>query len=270
RATAPPCRTSPSWFPSVRWSSWLHDSLASAPGPTATGDSRSKGCPPAPAWRSWRSRRAAGRASPSISPPAIARAYSSFFRTPESPAPRWTASGVRAQKPRGRAAPGAPPGAWSAISYSDERGRFRIEGLTAGPLTVSAIHETGFAEVSGGLLEEGARKDVEVILTGGTSVSGTVRRQDGLVAAGAQVFAFAGGWGQSPWGQPTAATKTAVNGGYRIESLPPGEVLLRAVNVGDDPFAGLGSRQARLDRGSLLVRPGVAQVGGGLGSLKNR
>ena len=173
------------------------------------------------------------------------------------------------EKARLRAATGAPPGAWSAISYSDERGRFHIDGLSVGPLTVSAIHERGFAEVSGGLLEEGARKDVEVILTGGASVSGTVRRQDGRVAAGAQVFAFAGGWGQSPWQQPTAAARTDVNGGYRIDSVPPGEVLLRAVSVGDDPFAGLGSRQARSDRVPLLLRAGQAKAGVDLVVLKN-
>ena len=167
------------------------------------------------------------------------------------------------------AATGAPPGGSSAVSYSDERGRFRIEGLTAGPLTVSAIHEAGFAEVSGGLLEEGARKDVEVILTGRASVSGTVRRQDGRVAAGAQVFAFAGPWGQSPWGQPTAATRTAADGGYRIESLPPGELLLRAMNVGDDPFTGLVSRQPRPDRVPLVVRAGEAKAGVDLVVLKN-
>ncbi len=154
------------------------------------------------------------------------------------------------------AATGSPRGAWSGVSQSDARGRFRIDGLDEGPLTISALHESGVAEISAGLLDSDKPKEVEIILSEGATVSGIVRRQDGQLAAGVQVFAFAGTGAPSPWGQPTAATQTAADGRYRFASLPPGEVMVRAVNQGDDPFAALPSRQRRPDRAPLVLLAG--------------
>jgi hypothetical protein len=168
------------------------------------------------------------------------------------------------------AATGARRGPWSPPALSDDSGRFRIEGLTPGPLSVAASHASGVAELSPGNLEPGVPRVLEVILDGGAFVSGTVRRPDGRPAPGSQVFAFAGGWVQSPWGQPTGAAETAAaDGSYRVGPLPAGELIVRVTSPGDDPFAGLNSRHARPDRIALVLRGGERKRGVDLVVLDN-
>ena len=167
------------------------------------------------------------------------------------------------------ASTGAPRGPWSTAVLSDDSGRFRIEGLTPGALSVAAIHTSGVAELSPGNLEPGVPRVLDVILADGGFVSGTVRRPDGRPVAGSQVFAFAGGWVQSPWGQPTSATESGADGSYRVGPLPAGELMVRVASPGDDPFAGLNSRHARPDRVALVLRTGERKRGVDLVVLDN-
>jgi RNA polymerase sigma-70 factor (ECF subfamily) len=161
------------------------------------------------------------------------------------------------------AATGAPPAAARIAAQTDQQGRFHIEGLAAGSLTISARHESGIAELAAGPLADGATKDVEIVLADGGSVSGTVRRKDGRPAEGVQVFAFAGGWTQSTpaWSQPTAAVETGPDGSYRLGGLPAAEVTIRSVNRGADPFAGLPNRRPRPDRVALVFAAAEEKTG---------
>ena len=169
------------------------------------------------------------------------------------------------------ASTGAAPTAPTVVVYSDHKGSFRIQRLAPGPLTVSAIHESGVSEVSAGLLEMGVAKHVEVVLSAGASVSGTVSREDGQPASGAQVFVVADvlGYSGSRWPRPAAAAQTDSRGTYRITSVPPGNMVIRAVNPGDDPFTGLQSRRPRPDRVPVVVRAGEKRTGVDLVVLRN-
>jgi hypothetical protein len=61
---------------------------------------------------------------------------------------------------------------------------------------------------------------------------------------------------QSPWGQPTSAADTAADGSYQLGPLPAGELMVRVVNPGDDPFTGLSTRTTRPDRVALVLKAG--------------
>jgi RNA polymerase sigma factor (sigma-70 family) len=168
------------------------------------------------------------------------------------------------------AAIGTVPNRRNTIGFSDQAGRFRIEGLGAGPLSVSAVHDLGLTEVEAGTLETGDRKHVELILGQGASVTGTVRTESGRPAAGVQVFAItASAYTASPWPTPTAGAQTAADGSYRLGGLPAGEIVIRAANPGDDPFTVMMGRTRRPDNVAVALRPTENKAGVDLVVLKN-
>jgi RNA polymerase sigma factor (sigma-70 family) len=151
----------------------------------------------------------------------------------------------------------------NTIGYSDQQGRFRIERLPPGPLSLAVTHEAGIGELDAGVLAAGALQQVEIVLAAGASVTGTVRREDGRPAPGAPVFALAEMLGRfmGRWPQPASATRAGPDGRYRIDGVPAGEVLLRALNAGDDPITGMGNRQLRRDLVPLVLRAGERREG---------
>jgi hypothetical protein len=154
-------------------------------------------------------------------------------------------------------------------AVTDATGQFRITGGRPGALTVTARHDIGTAQLAAGTLAPGATMHVELVLGDGASVAGTVRRHDGTPARGAQVFAFAGGWSPQAGPQPSAATRAADDGSFRLPRLPPGEVIVRAGNPGDDPFAGVGSQTTRPDRVSLVLGADEQRTGVDLVVMRN-
>jgi protocatechuate 3,4-dioxygenase beta subunit len=151
----------------------------------------------------------------------------------------------------------------NTIGYSDEQGRFRIERLPPGALSLAVTHEAGIGELDAGMLAAGALQQVEIVLAAGSSVAGTVRLEDGRPAPGAQVFALAEMLGRfmGRWPQPVSATRAGPDGRYRIDGVPPGEVLLRALSVGDDPLTGMGNRRLRRDLVPLVLRSAERREG---------
>ncbi len=171
------------------------------------------------------------------------------------------------------ASTGAAPTAPTVVVYSDHKGSFRIQrGPAPGPPTVSAIHESGVSEVWLGLLEMGVAKHVEVVLSAGASVSGTVSREDGQPASGAQVFVVT--HRARVQRQPVASAR-----GRRPDRLSrhlsdhigaAGQHGHPACeNPGDDPFTGLQSRRPRPDRVPVVVRAGEKRTGVDLVVLRN-
>jgi Carboxypeptidase regulatory-like domain/PDZ domain len=166
---------------------------------------------------------------------------------------------------------GTVPNTHNTIGFSDRGGRFRIDGLGAGPLSVSATHDLGLAEVEVGTLETGDRKHVELVLGQGASVSGTVRTEAGRPAAGVQVFGMAArsAYTPTPWPMPTAGAQTGADGSYRLGGLPAGEIVIRAANPGDDPFTVTMGRTRRPDNVAVALRPTENKAGVDLVVLRN-
>ncbi|HEY0706709.1 MAG TPA: carboxypeptidase-like regulatory domain-containing protein, partial [Polyangia bacterium] len=159
------------------------------------------------------------------------------------------------------AATGTPHGRWSAAVRTDEQGRFRIEGLATGALTLSALGSAGAIEMKAGRLEQGGVRDVELVLAQGGSVAGVARLPNGKPAAAVPVFAFASQSNGAPWSHPTASCSTNADGSYHLAPLPEGEVVVRVVNPGDDPFAGLPGRSHRRDRAFVVLSAGESKTG---------
>jgi RNA polymerase sigma factor (sigma-70 family) len=176
-------------------------------------------------------------------------------------------SGARIVAATGEVRPGPEA---LGTAFSDERGVFAIDRISAGSLTISAIHDVGNAELAAGPLEPGGHKHVELVLGESGSVSGTVRREDRSPASGALVFAFAsaGGYGHTRWPQPTVATLSAEDGTYKLNGIPAGDVILRAVNSGDDPRLSIG-RKHRPDHVPTSLWRGEKKTGVDLVVLKN-
>jgi Carboxypeptidase regulatory-like domain len=111
---------------------------------------------------------------------------------------------------------------------SDGQGRFRVDNVAPGSVTVEAAHPdqgSGFAGPFA--LGPGDRKEVTVRLAGGHHVSGRVRWQDGALAAAVAISAS--GWGDHPGGALTDG-----DGRYRVGPFPPGTIVIVGVSLAAD------------------------------------
>lgn len=118
-------------------------------------------------------------------------------------------------------------------SDADEDGRFRVEDLEPGPVTLRAS-APGFKDSRLDSLEIPEGKDltnVTVTLTAGASLSGHVMGSDGNPAIGAEVAPVgddAGGPGRGPG----ARTQTDGDGYYMLDGLGPGQTSIEATAEG--------------------------------------
>ncbi len=111
-------------------------------------------------------------------------------------------------------------------------GTFEFERLPAGTYTVMAKLE-GYAQSRSNpvMLKDGQTvSDVQVVLTGGGSLQGTVEF-DGELAAGALVTVTGGGF--------TDVATSDDTGHYRMDGIPAGEYLASAVNLNGNPMMGM-------------------------------
>lgn len=146
---------------------------------------------------------------------------------------------------------GVPP------SMSDGEGRYRIEGLPPGAVSIEADHEDWPRTVKDAELEEGVN-ELDLSFEGGREVSGRVIDTAGAPVVDATVRLVATG---RYFGGPQA--RSDGSGDFRLAGVPDGEYELRAdrdgyaayrsperVSVEGGDVAGL---EVRLDRGATLT-----------------
>jgi RNA polymerase sigma factor (sigma-70 family) len=105
---------------------------------------------------------------------------------------------------------------------ADEKGAFLVEGLPEGANPI-AVRLAGLAPWSGSVeVTAGETAALEVRLPRQAVVLGTVRLASGEPAAGADVLV--GGYGDFLF----SMTKTAPDGSFRLDSLAPGSIAIRA------------------------------------------
>lgn len=111
---------------------------------------------------------------------------------------------------------------WGEAAATDAEGRFRIETVPPGMVTVQAWAQ-GYAELRRGVeVAAGRETAVELALGAGLSIAGRVTdAATGVGLAGAQVSAQAGG------GQLQSA-ETDEGGAYRLSGLPEGPLTVEA------------------------------------------
>lgn len=141
---------------------------------------------------------------------------------------------------------------------TDGDGRYVLDGITPGTLSVQAVSDSGQRDVR----EIEARAGVSTLdlrFEGGNDVSGVVMNQSGAAVAGAWVRLARPG---QPWSGPEETSAT--DGGFSFEGILDGEYELvaghdayapssaedRAVIVAGEPLAGL---EVRLQSGASLA-----------------
>ena len=132
-------------------------------------------------------------------------------------------------------------------AMTDTEGRYRIDGIVVGPVSVRAVKGASLGRSSGRIDRAGSAAVVDLTLDGGTvRAAGVVRRVQGsdvTTLPGIDVVYYARGASGSFI--PVALAKTSDTGAYSFEAMPTGEYRIDAV---------LNSR----DRGSIT---GVAAAG---------
>ena len=126
-------------------------------------------------------------------------------------------------------------GGYSAATTTDADGRYLVQGVPEGRVTVSAYTGTGFlrANNSGTLSGEGGSLTLDVALRGTGSLSGQVFRSGGLVPAGVVgVSLVAGGVGG---GSITGSTDE--DGAFFFDRVPAGLVQVDVDALGSEDFA---------------------------------
>ena len=151
---------------------------------------------------------------------------------------------------------GVDPGALG-FSRTDAAGRFRIDGLPSGAIGLFVTHPTGVARAALDGLTVGETRRSTITLGAGATITGQVRREDGRPATGAHVQAIFG----SSHLPPLPAATVAADGRYRLGPLLPGEIQVRAVASGDDPFVPLPGTGQRPNQARLLLQEGEDRGG---------
>ena len=123
--------------------------------------------------------------------------------------------------------PGGPPGLASLDGggiLTDAEGRFEIEGLATGKVTLRVDHTDYEDRTETVELKEGGAT-VEVALSRGVAVAGTVLSSARHPAAGAEVtlqVSGEGGFARGPFGGSSRSTVTDASGRFRFDHLSAG------------------------------------------------
>ncbi len=126
-------------------------------------------------------------------------------------------------------------------TFTDASGNYIINGITVGPVTVTAAKGIGLGNSAGNIERAGTTAMVNVTLNGGAvNVSGTVTLLQGGVASpvpGTQVAYYLTSLGPVP--VPVGVAKTAADGSYSIHGMPTGPYVITAA-----PFTPLSTSQS--------------------------
>jgi RNA polymerase sigma factor (sigma-70 family) len=161
------------------------------------------------------------------------------------------AGGARVQAwvlPRGSGSASADQG------QAGEDGRFTLEGLGAGELTLEARHGSETARVEGVTLTAGKRKDLVIQLAAGARVSGVVAWEDGKPAEGIRVLS-----NQDRWTGPSPESgRSAADGSFTVGPFSPGPVTIVAQSPGG-PVSWEGPN--RPENAALQLKSGEHRTG---------
>jgi RNA polymerase sigma factor (sigma-70 family) len=164
---------------------------------------------------------------------------------------------------RGNSRPQGVGGGRMSMSRSDANGRFVMEGLGSGVVTLVAWTGTEAALIEQLSLGVGERKEIEVKLAPGATVSGRVRWEDGKPAAGVTVRGNGGPVQPRP-GQSihydlyVDAVTTDSEGRFSVGPFLPGRVDLASWPAGERQT---GTSSPRPNQATAVVTAG-AHVGG--------
>jgi len=116
---------------------------------------------------------------------------------------------------------------------ADGEGRFEFRGVPAGHTLALEIESDDFADaaIPGLELEPGSRREVEVSLALGGTVTGTVVDEAGRPVEKAEVLAAEPGMWGFP-GDQKGETETDAEGRFELAHIPPGKLLLIAEKDG--------------------------------------
>ena len=114
---------------------------------------------------------------------------------------------------------------------TDGQGQYVIPGITVGPVSVRAAKGTFVGRAAGRVDRAGTASVVDVTLnTGSVHVTGTVLLVQGTVSSPLPDVTVVYGVSENPSLNPTpvGVTKTAGDGTYSLDSMPPGSVVITA------------------------------------------
>lgn len=153
----------------------------------------------------------------------------------------------------------AVPGHASSRSeaFTDDAGHFELDGLRSNPSRANpsfgepvqvCFEQAGYARAREEVVQraDGSFEDLQVTLSRGSSVSGTVRAPDGSPAAAIEVVAADG-----PRVEPRTVTWTDAQGAFTLEHVPPGPRTLWALRPG-----------ANVARAAIVVPPEGGRLAG--------
>jgi len=141
---------------------------------------------------------------------------------------------------------------------ADVNGRFELDGLAAGPVTLGADDSRGRSAVATAEVRENGGPSVTLTLTPAASATGMVRYSDGHPAAGVRVESSRIDAGDGPWASAQAVTDA--DGRYLLAPLPPGAHRVTATRRGPTVFFATtpaASRQQEVSLAASERRDGV-------------
>jgi len=143
---------------------------------------------------------------------------------------------------------------------SDTSGRYRIDNITVGPVTVHAVQGASLGRSNGRIDRAGTAAVIDLTLDGGTvRASGIVRKVQGAlitVVPSVQVVYYVRS--SDSLFIPVALTTTDTNGAYAFEGMPTGEYRIEAAINSRDKGAATGIAAAA----DVLVRDIAIVIGG--------
>ncbi len=110
------------------------------------------------------------------------------------------------------------------VTTTDDQGRYAVDGMTVGAVTVAAVHGASLGRGAGRLDVAGGSTTVNVTLDGNVDITGVVRKlEDGVLAPvpGVDVVYSVGG-------TPLGLSVTDALGQYRLLGVPAGPYRLEA------------------------------------------
>jgi len=151
-------------------------------------------------------------------------------------------------------------------AVTDGQGRYRIDGITVGPLSVKAAKGIALGRAAGRIDRAGTVSSVDVVLDGGAArVSGTVRRTEGGVTAPVPGVGVVYRIDPAPIATPVGYVKTGADGRFQFDAMPAGQVqLTTSLDTGETAATPLFTVAAGDDlqgKDLLVVAQGAAETG---------
>lgn len=134
--------------------------------------------------------------------------------------------------------------AWGVPVECDDEGRYRIEDIPTGPLTLDALHAR-FPLVTRNLVVESGVNRLDFQFEAGTAIRGRVLDVSGQPVADAAVLLY------EDDNRISRSTTSDADGAFALDNSPPGRYRIKAWKWGylaaETPFFDLGDEERRLE-----------------------